>query len=147
MTNRSTQLIACRLLATYAYAVDNGDPEILRRLFDTESEFAAVLKSGEHLVPPIVGRNGIIAHFVAQRASRSFVRRHFVSNVKVRESTFRMIRAVAYVLVVDESTHGPMNRGMGLYDARLHRTVSGWRISDLVVRLDQDTYQQPIRDA
>ena len=119
------------LLFAYAWHFDRNEPEELAELFSDDTVI-----DHDPETPNIVGRRNIVGAISGGLAEIFAATSHHISNVRIHPDGDGGAATTAYVYAWHRyQSGGPDGYLWGQYHCRVRRTASGWRISELVLRL------------
>lgn len=120
-----------QLLATYSWAMDGREFELLRGVFTADATFAGTIAGGEGF-GPLEGRDAIVEFISTVTREQQDQRRHVVSNVRLTgERT-----AMAYLTLVVVADGMLTVKSSGVYRLEFAQEEARWRISELRLALD-----------
>lgn len=124
-------------LVRYAYALDHADLTEMRDLLAEGASWRIAVVGGD--TSDLEGREAILDAVHQATSTLHTQRRHSLTNVRVSEQECGGASAHCYFLLTESTGEAAKLLVTGFYEFALARTPHHWRISRIVVSLDNPT--------
>jgi hypothetical protein len=118
-----------QLFATYAYAIDTREFELLHGVFTKDATFVVSIEDGDTY--PFEGRDYLVSFIGETTLAQTDRRRHVITNIRVDGEE----RATAYLSLVVVDGGALTVKSTGIYTATLAREDGALRFATLGLHL------------
>ncbi len=128
-----------QLFATYAWAHDNKEFELLDGVFTEASEFTVDIAGGA-TIGPIGTRRETVDFIRDTTLGQGDQRRHVITNVRISDESDRRARATAILSLFVTKDNVLTVQATGWYDCQAVLDGDAWRFERMYLTLDR-TYE------